>query len=42
MKTITVYDFEAKKLEELAESYGLTVAEVVETLVDRMNEDDLK
>lgn len=30
MTTITVYDTEAKKLEEISEKYNITVAEVVE------------
>lgn len=30
MTTITIYDTEAKKLEEISEKYNISVAEVVE------------
>ena len=34
MKRIEVYDFEAKKLDEVADMLGCTIADVVEQLVD--------
>lgn len=34
MKTITVYDWEAKKIQEKADELDITVAEVIEQLVD--------
>jgi hypothetical protein len=38
MKTISVYDIEAEKLEEFADRNDTTIAEVIEALMDYIDE----
>ena len=40
MTNITIYDTDAKRLEEVAERHNTTVAEVVEALMDFINDVD--
>lgn len=41
MQAINIYDYEAEKIEEWAEKYGVGVADIVEALVDHINCGDI-
>ena len=42
MTRISVYDEEAKRLEEIAEAHDTTVAEVISLILDGIDDDELE
>ena len=41
MKTIAVYDYEAKKIDEICFKYDTTEAELIEALLENISDDEL-
>lgn len=42
MKTITVYDTDEKRIEEISERYGMTETEIIEIILDFIEDSDVK
>lgn len=41
MKTITIYDYEAQKIDEICSRYDITEAELIEALLENVNVEEI-
>ena len=41
MQNVLVYDIEAKRIDEICDKYDITEAELIETLLDNVSDEDL-